>query len=539
MNRLVKRLAVISLALGLMPALLLSAGVVNIPLSFVAVTMIVGASIGFALINNEARRAARDYDSSRVAAATEVHVLEAKVGELTEKDVRYKELMNETKDAVILVDGAGGIIEANRAFAGVMKATVTELSGRFLSDLTSNVEKKRFSEFLLRTFNEGAATVDDIALGSNSEGSFSFDGRAHSFNIGGEAVAQVVLEDVSERKKQFILTEKEISFLHELCRTLPLLQDFDDMLERILGMLSETLPFHAFALILAEPDDTRATICVSQGTDPAFVGDIRECVADVLSELGDNIDPDAVEYQIEKKTNLDPTSKQTVGSQILLPLSIVNGFAGLFSSEPTAFKKEDLSLFSTMVSGISSLYIAYRSYQKVQQLSVTDSLTGLFNRRKFFEELTREVERARRYDSPTSLIMLDLDHFKRINDRYGHQMGDEVLRSLSEVLIESTRKTDIIARYGGEEFIIILPETPIVGARDVADRVRREVEKASVLGAGIEIQFTVSLGLTAYQSNDTVDTIVGRADQALYIAKGNGRNRVEQLRVQASDSSIC
>ena len=539
MNKRGRTVAVFSLALGFIPALLLFMGVANMPVGFASASIIIGASVGFAFIAYEAKKSERDYAAELKAAADQIHDLKGKINELAETDVRYKELMNETKDAVILVDEAGEIIEANSAFAGVMKSSELELSGCFLSELSSNIEKKRFKEFLSRTFSEGEATVDDIMLGNNGEGSFSFDGRAHSFNAGGQTVAQVFLEDVSERKRQFILTEKEISFFHELSRTLPLLQDFDDMLDRILSMLSETLPFHAFTLILAEPDDTRATICVSARTDQAFVDDIRECVTDVVSELGDNIDPDEVEFQIEEKANLEATSKQTVGSQILLPLSIVNGFAGLFSSESTAFKKEDLSLFSTMVSGISSLYIAYKSYQKVQQLSITDSLTGLFNRRKFFEELDREVKRVSRYESPMSLIMLDIDHFKGINDQYGHQMGDEVLRLLSEILVESTRKTDIVARYGGEEFIIILTETPLVGALDVANRIRLKVETASVLGAGIEIRFTVSLGLTDHYPNDTVDIIVGRADQALYAAKENGRNRVEQCGVQLGDGQIC
>lgn len=539
MNKRGRTVAVFSLALGFIPALLLFMGVANMSVGFASAFIIIGASVGFVFIAYEAKKSERDHAAELEAAADQIHDLKGKINELAETDVRYKELMNETKDAVILVDEAGEIIEANSAFAGVMKSSELELSGCFLSELSSNIEKKRFKEFLSRTFSEGEATVDDIMLGNNGEGSFSFDGRAHSFNAGGQTVAQVFLEDVSERKRQFILTEKEISFFHELSRTLPLLQDFDDMLDRILSMLSETLPFHAFTLILAEPDDTRATICVSARTDQAFVDDIRECVTDVVSELGDNIDPDEVEFQIEEKANLEATSKQTVGSQILLPLSIVNGFAGLFSSESTAFKKEDLSLFSTMVSGISSLYIAYKSYQKVQQLSITDSLTGLFNRRKFFEELDREVKRVSRYESPMSLIMLDIDHFKGINDQYGHQMGDEVLRLLSEILVESTRKTDIVARYGGEEFIIILTETPLVGALDVANRIRLKVETASVLGAGIEIRFTVSLGLTDHYPNDTVDIIVGRADQALYAAKENGRNRVEQCGVQLGDGQIC
>lgn len=450
---------------------------------------------------------------------------------LARANTRYERLMSSTNDVVVVVDEAGRIIEANRTAAELLGYATDELTGHFLPDLAPPTERRRIKEFIAGSLQDGTSTAADLMLNHHGGDSSWFDGRAGLIQGETASAIQIVLQDISERKRQFILTEKEISFLHELSRTLPLLQDFDQMLDRILGMLSDTLPFNAFTLVLAEPNDTRATICVGSKTKKAFLDDVRSCVADVLPELGDNIDPDDVEYVIERKTNIAPPAEATVGSQILLPLAIVNGVAGLFSDQPNAFKKEDLSLFSTMVSGISSLYIAYKSYQQVQHLSETDPLTSLYNRRKFFEELTREIERVSRYESPLSIIMLDIDHFKAVNDKYGHQMGDEVLRTLADVLRANTRKTDMVARYGGEEFIIMLPETPLKGSRGVADRILSEVEKTAVLGAALEINFTVSLGLAYFTKGDTVDSLVARTDQALYTAKKNGRNRVELVTV--------
>lgn len=441
---------------------------------------------------------------------------------------RYQSLMSSTNNLVIEVDKEGRIVEANRTAAELLGYAKDELTGHFLADLAPPTERCRIREFIDDSLQNGASTAGDLMLNHQGGDSSWFDGRA---GLTQTATIQIVLQDISERKRQFIMTEKEISFLHELSRTLPIMQDFDQMLDRILGMLSDTLPFNAFTLVLAEPNDTRATICVGAKTKKPFVNDVRKCVADVLSELGDNIDPEDVEYVIERKTNIAPPAEAAVGSQILLPLAIVNGVAGLFSDKTDAFKKEDLSLFSTMVSGISSLYIAYKSYQQVQHLSETDPLTGLYNRRKFFEEFTREVERVSRYESPLSIIMLDIDHFKPVNDKYGHQMGDEALRTLADVLRANTRKTDMVARYGGEEFIIMLPETPLKGSRGVADRILSEVEKTAVLGAALEINFTVSVGLAYFTKGDTVDTLVARTDQALYAAKKNGRNRVELVKV--------
>lgn len=487
--------------------------IINISIYFAAIAGLAGLAVSYWLMRQKANRRSKQ--------------LKEAGQKLAEADDSYDKLLAEMNDGVVIVDHAGKIIKANNAFVGLLGPAEGELSGHFLPDLAPPTEKKRMVELVARTLEEGRITVDDLMLNNDEGDSFWFDAKASTLSNQDDTHVQVVLKDITERKRQYILTEKEISFLHELSRTLPLTQDFDQMLDRILGLLCETLPFHGFALILAEPDDAIATICVSDKVEEGFLADIQGCVTDVISELGGNIDPSSVEYIIERKTNIETARSQSVGSQILLPLAVVNGIAGLFSSEESAFKKEDLSLFSTMVSGISSLYIAYKSYQKVQALSETDSLTGLANRRKFFAELHREIERVSRYDSPLTLIMLDIDHFKKINDSYGHQMGDEVLRTLSEILLENTRKTDIVARYGGEEFIIMLTETALEGASGVANRIKTAIEKATVLGAGIDVKFTASLGLTDYQLQDTVDTIVARTDAALFTAKRNGRNRVE------------
>lgn len=494
----------------------------------IAAAIFLSVSVYASLVILAAAAIAGFGSAGRTAALTEIKLAKAKLesAALAATHRRYEKLMSTTNDAVIVVDIDGRIIEANAMVAGLLGFETLELSGHFLIDLAPATERQRIKGFIADAVAGGEAHADDMMLSQQNNESTWFNGTANRIDGHRGPIVQLVLKNITESKRQFILTEKEISFLHELSRTLPLLQDFDQMLDRILSMLSEALPFNGFALVLAEPNDTRATICVGRKTKTAFLNEVRACVADVCSELGDNIDPSQVEYIIERKESIKPAGS-AVGSQIMLPLAIVNGVAGLFSSEQNAFKKEDLSLFSTMVSGISSLYIAYRSYQQVEHLSVTDSLTGLFNRRKFFEDLEKEVERVSRYGSPLSLIMLDIDHFKAINDQYGHQMGDEVLRALSDILRANTRRTDVIARYGGEEFIILLTETPLEGAEGVANRIKSEVEKSAVLGAAIEVKYTVSIGVAAFVKGDTVDTLVGRTDQGLYTAKNNGRNRVE------------
>uniref|UniRef100_Q47A94 diguanylate cyclase n=1 Tax=Dechloromonas aromatica (strain RCB) TaxID=159087 RepID=Q47A94_DECAR len=163
----------------------------------------------------------------------------------------------------------------------------------------------------------------------------------------------------------------------------------------------------------------------------------------------------------------------------------------------------------------------------LQELAVRDSLTGLYNRRYLDETLEREVSRARREGIPLSLVMLDIDHFKQVNDTYGHQVGDEVLRILASTLSADIRAEDVACRYGGEEFLILLPNMPLETTMLRAQGWRSAVEALSVKHGNFQITFTISLGVAAYpEHGKTPDDLTRCADQALYRAKNEGRNQV-------------
>jgi two-component system cell cycle response regulator len=178
---------------------------------------------------------------------------------------------------------------------------------------------------------------------------------------------------------------------------------------------------------------------------------------------------------------------------------------------------------------------------QLEKLSVTDGLTGLYNRRHFEERLRDEFRRAHRYSDPFSLIMLDLDHFKDVNDRYGHLLGDEVLRSTAGLLRASVRELDICSRYGGEEFAVILPKTHVQGALTVAERILVEMRRKSLVGeatgsgAREEVRVTTSIGIAFYPSKDVTspEMLVKFADEALYRAKHEGRNTICLYQAQA------
>lgn len=163
--------------------------------------------------------------------------------------------------------------------------------------------------------------------------------------------------------------------------------------------------------------------------------------------------------------------------------------------------------------------------QELHRLATTDALTETFNRRHFMDMGTSEYARARRYGTPLSLVMLDADHFKKVNDTYGHDVGDEVLRVLSKLCQQGLRQMDFVGRLGGEEFALCLPQTDMTGAVLVAERLRTSVAACEV--GRQKLKFTVSLGVAQLTLEDEeLSGLIKRADQALYTAKSTGRNKV-------------
>ena len=176
---------------------------------------------------------------------------------------------------------------------------------------------------------------------------------------------------------------------------------------------------------------------------------------------------------------------------------------------------------------------AEAGYQrKLAQGALHEPLTGLYNRRHFLERLTAELAAAQRHGRALSLLLIDLDHFRRVNDRYGHLAGDEALRAVAFVLQGAVRKEDVVARFGGEEFVVLARETALTGAKTLAERIRRAVERAPIrfgeelLAITVSVGVTVSVGLTRFEPGRTEQQLLAAADRALLRAKQNGRNTV-------------
>jgi diguanylate cyclase (GGDEF)-like protein len=180
----------------------------------------------------------------------------------------------------------------------------------------------------------------------------------------------------------------------------------------------------------------------------------------------------------------------------------------------------------TILKFLSGADAEAKYHEEIYNMTIIDGLTQIYNKRALFEALEREVIRARRHDRDLSVVMLDIDHFKRINDQYGHLAGDYALRELARVIQERIRRDEVFARYGGEEFAILLPETPLEGTSALAESLRSRIEQHNFVFQGERMPMTISLGCALLTEGDSAKDLIQRADEKLYEAKRAGRNRV-------------
>ncbi|HJV65244.1 MAG TPA: diguanylate cyclase [Geomonas sp.] len=214
----------------------------------------------------------------------------------------------------------------------------------------------------------------------------------------------------------------------------------------------------------------------------------------------------------------------------LFPFKVVGTPNGIFdlmqqhcASAPLRETDGEIRHFLITVQDVTERML---SQQRLRELNIRDQLTGACNRRYLDNRLPDECKRHNRYNRPLSVIMLDIDFFKKVNDQHGHEAGDRVLSEVAGKLMAGMRKTDCLVRYGGEEFCCILPETSLENAALLAERFRGSIEGLAIVAGSSELRVTISLGVAQLQGDDTPATLLKRADQGLYEAKQSGRNRV-------------
>jgi len=206
----------------------------------------------------------------------------------------------------------------------------------------------------------------------------------------------------------------------------------------------------------------------------------------------------------------------------------VIGVLAIQSLKMDAYDSDKIRLIETIATQASAALENARLFERMEKLAITDGLTGLLNRRYFFELAEKEITRAVRYQKPLSLLMIDIDHFKRINDQFGHLVGDQMLQLIARNCTKILRKVDIISRYGGEEFTVLLPETDLKESLVAAERLREAIASSQVVSREGVAKVTGSLGVaTLGMCPPDIKQLIDCADKALYEAKKGGRNQVK------------
>lgn len=322
--------------------------------------------------------------------------------------------------------------------------------------------------------------------------------------------------------------------LREISQGLSSTLDRLEVMRRLMHSVRALVPFdRALALMvegtISDPPETVLVPLTGLGYEslgkrwPVQPGDLlsETFLSGRLLEL-----PDVVhEPRFEHPAPADPLAR----SLMAVPLQGYQERVGVLlleRVEVNPFTPNEQSLVLAVAEQAGIALQNARLYGEVQRLATTDELTGLNNRRQILTLGEAELTRARRYGKPLSALMIDIDHFKTFNDRFGHSVGDEVLRRVAERARNALRTLDVIGRYGGEEFACLLPETPLDGAVLVAERLRQAVSKATLPSAAGELSVTISLGVAELGYGESLAGMLNRADEALYQAKEEGRNRV-------------
>ncbi len=432
-------------------------------------------------------------------------------------------VIDHLKDSIVITSRDGNIIEANAAFLSLINASKGEVVGKDSSAvkpldalanvLTSTVlHKTKHRERLVYKSLSLEASVTPISL----EGEVAY--------------VLVVLTDISafiNLEAEYLRRNRELIITNTLSSTFISSDNIDsvfiDLLEKAL------LISHLNMGWIMLKDKSRLEMKVSNGLSAEFGKLIGEGKVSPLLEKA--LASGSPLHVLEKDDTMknDVLREEGISFLAVIPLrsgAEVLGCLVLASRMETLFDFYLASLLSLIGNSLSMIADKVRLFQETQRLAITDGLTGLYNIRHFYGELDKEIARAERYSTHFSIALFDIDDFKTINDTYGHQAGDEVLQDVSNMILQVSRKTDIVARYGGEEFITLLPNTAKEEAFNHACRIRDAVEIKRYLGSNA-VSLTLSGGVASYPV-DAADAknLLYAADMALYRAKASGKKNV-------------
>jgi diguanylate cyclase (GGDEF)-like protein len=340
-----------------------------------------------------------------------------------------------------------------------------------------------------------------------------------------------LFDTLNQRTAELEKSQANLEMIYENSRVLTGILDVNGVSKEVMRIIGELLTYPASALLLTGPGGN----LIYRGRNISGHSNFHLKAADgdrneLIKRVAQQTEPVTV-VNITGRNDYQPLRPSTK-SVLLVPMIAHGKTIGVLLAESPKqgyFTSKDEKMVSVVARSAAMAIDNAMLHRKMEELTITDELTGIYNYRHFTQKLKEEQRRAERYNSPLSLIMLDVDWFKKFNDTYGHEVGNIVLKGMTGVIKKCIRDVDILARYGGEEFVVLLPQTPKVEVSRIGERIRQQIE-ASSFGGGDnlpELKVTVSIGVTSFPENARpYDELLATADQALYKAKNAGKNLV-------------
>jgi diguanylate cyclase (GGDEF)-like protein len=423
-------------------------------------------------------------------------------------------------DPFLILEADGKIYDLNRSCSLLLQAERSALVKRNIFEFQ---EFSRLLKRAERALAEEREHTERISLGKRN-----FEVFILPFHTGGRTLIRIVFKDITSFLKlesELLKRNRDLIIMNTLSGAFISSENLDTVLEELLSKVLLIAGFQSGWLLLKE--DGGLKLKVSREITQQFGEKICQgALASLCEEALGKKDPLFI-IEPGEASKLPVIHEENFGFLVVIPL-MSEGLLFLASRVGRDVDFEFASLMSLIGNQVTHITGKLKLLIETERLSVTDTLTGLYNRRYFYKALDLEIARTNRYGEPFSLMLFDIDNFKALNDAYGHQAGDEVLSQLAGILKSVARGTDIIVRYGGEEFIIVLPSTPEEEAVFLADRIRAAVQDFSFKGNGTEsLKITLSGGIASYPKNaGDSKSLLNAADRALYEAKFSGKNLV-------------
>jgi len=336
--------------------------------------------------------------------------------------------------------------------------------------------------------------------------------------------------------QQLKKTAQRLAILTDIVKTANSILEPRKVIELIMAKIQQLIPSEAWSMLMVDEEKQELTFELALGEKGRDVSSFRvkmgEGIAGWVAQTG--------KPTIVNDTSRDPRFARRFDSQTqfqtrsilcapLISRGRTIGVVQVINKRGGKFTQADLEVLLTLVEPCAIAIENAILFQRTEQLTITDDLTKLFNSRYLNLYISREIKRCKRHGIPLSVIFLDLDGFKGVNDAYGHLAGSRTLTEVGGILVEAVRESDILARYGGDEFVVVLPETPPSGALVIAERIRKAIESHSFLkDQGLEARISASFGIASYPDHAlTPEGLIQKADQAMYRVKERDKNGIE------------